>query len=42
MDIPRPDKADYFDYYDVTVSQPLPAPGRGIWGWPRTSGSSGS
>ena len=28
MDIPRPDKADYFDYYDVTVSQPLPAPGR--------------
>jgi 5-methyltetrahydropteroyltriglutamate--homocysteine methyltransferase len=28
VDIPRPDKADYFDYYDVTVSQPLPAPGR--------------
>jgi 5-methyltetrahydropteroyltriglutamate--homocysteine methyltransferase len=26
--IPRPDKADYFDYYDATVSQPLPAPGR--------------
>jgi len=28
VEIPRPDKADYFDYYDATVSQPLPAPGR--------------
>jgi 5-methyltetrahydropteroyltriglutamate--homocysteine methyltransferase len=28
VDIPRPDKADYFDYYDATISQPLPAPGR--------------
>jgi 5-methyltetrahydropteroyltriglutamate--homocysteine methyltransferase len=28
VEIPRPDKADYFDYYDATVSHPLPAPGR--------------
>jgi 5-methyltetrahydropteroyltriglutamate--homocysteine methyltransferase len=28
VDIPWPDKADYFDYYDATVRQPLPAPGR--------------
>jgi 5-methyltetrahydropteroyltriglutamate--homocysteine methyltransferase len=28
VDIPRPDKADYFDYFDATVSQPLPTPGR--------------
>jgi len=28
VDIPRPDKADYFDYADATVSQPLPMPGR--------------
>ena len=28
VQIPRPDKADYFDYYDARLSQPLPAPGR--------------
>ncbi len=28
VEIPRPDKADYFDYYDARLSQPLPAPGR--------------
>jgi 5-methyltetrahydropteroyltriglutamate--homocysteine methyltransferase len=28
VEIPRPDKADYFDYYDASVSHPLPAPGR--------------
>jgi 5-methyltetrahydropteroyltriglutamate--homocysteine methyltransferase len=27
VEIPRPDKADYFDYYDATVSRPLPAAG---------------
>jgi 5-methyltetrahydropteroyltriglutamate--homocysteine methyltransferase len=28
VEIPQPDKADYFDYYDASVSHPLPAPGR--------------
>jgi 5-methyltetrahydropteroyltriglutamate--homocysteine methyltransferase len=28
VEIPQPDKADYFDYYDATVSHPLPAPSR--------------
>jgi 5-methyltetrahydropteroyltriglutamate--homocysteine methyltransferase len=28
VDLPRPDKADYFDYYDAAVRRPLPAPGR--------------
>src|SRR5215471_10641736 len=28
VDIPRRDKADYFDYHDAAVSQPLPTPGR--------------
>jgi 5-methyltetrahydropteroyltriglutamate--homocysteine methyltransferase len=32
VDIPHPDKADYFDYYDATVSQPLPASGRASLG----------
>ena len=28
VDIARLDKADYFDYYDASISHPLPAPGR--------------
>jgi 5-methyltetrahydropteroyltriglutamate--homocysteine methyltransferase len=32
VDIPRTGKADYFDYYDATVSRPLPAPGRASLG----------
>jgi 5-methyltetrahydropteroyltriglutamate--homocysteine methyltransferase len=28
VQIARPDKADYFDYYDASISHPLPAPGR--------------
>ncbi len=28
IDIARPDKADYFDYYDAKLSHELPAPGR--------------
>ncbi len=28
VEIARPDKADYFDYYDASISGPLPAPGR--------------
>jgi 5-methyltetrahydropteroyltriglutamate--homocysteine methyltransferase len=28
VDIPRPDKGDYFDYYDARLSRELPAPGR--------------
>jgi 5-methyltetrahydropteroyltriglutamate--homocysteine methyltransferase len=32
VDIPRPDKADYFDYYDATLSRELPAPGRASLG----------
>jgi 5-methyltetrahydropteroyltriglutamate--homocysteine methyltransferase len=28
VQIERPDKADYFDYYDAGISRPLPAPGR--------------
>jgi 5-methyltetrahydropteroyltriglutamate--homocysteine methyltransferase len=28
VEIARPDKADYFDYYDASISHPLPAPGR--------------
>jgi len=28
VEIPRPDKADYFDYYDARLSRELPAPGR--------------
>ncbi|HEV2239541.1 MAG TPA: hypothetical protein VGR98_00740 [Streptosporangiaceae bacterium] len=27
VDIPRRDKADYFDYYDARVDRPLPGPG---------------
>jgi 5-methyltetrahydropteroyltriglutamate--homocysteine methyltransferase len=32
VEIPHPDKTDYFDYYDATVSQPLPASGRASLG----------
>jgi 5-methyltetrahydropteroyltriglutamate--homocysteine methyltransferase len=32
VDIPRPDKADYFDYYDAALSRELPAPGRASLG----------
>jgi 5-methyltetrahydropteroyltriglutamate--homocysteine methyltransferase len=28
VDIARPDKADYFDYYEATVGRELPGPGR--------------
>jgi 5-methyltetrahydropteroyltriglutamate--homocysteine methyltransferase len=28
VDIARPDKADYFDYYEATVGRELPSPGR--------------
>ena len=28
VQIARPDKADYLDYYDASISHPLPAPGR--------------
>ena len=28
VEIPRPDKADYFDYFDARVSRELPPPGR--------------
>ncbi len=32
VEIARPDKADYFDYYDASISHPLPAPGRASLG----------
>jgi 5-methyltetrahydropteroyltriglutamate--homocysteine methyltransferase len=32
VDIPRPDKGDYFDYYDARLSRELPAPGRASLG----------
>jgi 5-methyltetrahydropteroyltriglutamate--homocysteine methyltransferase len=32
VDIPRRDKADYFDYFDAAVHQPLPASGRASLG----------
>jgi 5-methyltetrahydropteroyltriglutamate--homocysteine methyltransferase len=32
VEIGRPDKADYFDYYDASISRPLPAPGRASLG----------
>jgi 5-methyltetrahydropteroyltriglutamate--homocysteine methyltransferase len=32
VEIAHPDKADYFDYYDATVSQPLPASARASLG----------
>jgi 5-methyltetrahydropteroyltriglutamate--homocysteine methyltransferase len=32
VDIPRPDKGDYFDYYDARLSRALPAPGRASLG----------
>jgi 5-methyltetrahydropteroyltriglutamate--homocysteine methyltransferase len=32
VQIARPDKADYFDYYDASISRPLPAPGRASLG----------
>lgn len=28
VQVARPDKADYFDYYDASLGHPLPAPGR--------------
>ncbi len=32
VEVERPDKADYFDYYDTSISRPLPAPGRASLG----------
>jgi 5-methyltetrahydropteroyltriglutamate--homocysteine methyltransferase len=32
VDIPRPDKGDYFDYYDATLHRELPAPARASLG----------
>jgi 5-methyltetrahydropteroyltriglutamate--homocysteine methyltransferase len=32
VEIPRPDKADYFDYYDARLGDELPAPGRASLG----------
>jgi 5-methyltetrahydropteroyltriglutamate--homocysteine methyltransferase len=32
IEIPRPDKADYFDYYDAGISRPLPGPDEGDLG----------
>jgi 5-methyltetrahydropteroyltriglutamate--homocysteine methyltransferase len=32
VEIPRPDKGDYFDYYDARLGRELPAPGRASLG----------